>query len=127
MRHTSHKDTFTSSLVLITQQCTFYFRKSSIQKGNLHLIKDDLTASDLDRYTFSNAMAHSVQLGTWEAQLEEYIDSVELVTQVSCFTSYCFVSISFYSWRAFFRTCKREDQFGSPEKKFSRKQDNSLG
>lgn len=60
-----------------------YFRKSTIQKGKLHLIKEDSIASDLDRYTFSNAMAHSVNLGTWEALLEEYIDSVELVTQVS--------------------------------------------
>lgn len=59
------------------------FRKSTIQKGNLHLIKDDCTASDLDRYTFSNAMAHSVKLGTWEALLEEYIDSIEFVTRVS--------------------------------------------
>lgn len=59
------------------------FRKSSIQKGNVHLIGDDVTASDLDRYTFSNAMAHSVKLGTWEALLEEYIDSVEVVTHVS--------------------------------------------
>lgn len=59
-----------------------FFRKSSIQKGNLHLIKEDSMASDLDRYTFSNAMAHSVKLGTWEALLEEYIESVECVTQV---------------------------------------------
>jgi len=54
-----------------------------IKKGNLHLIKEDNTALDLDRYTFSNAMAHSVKLGTWEALLEEYIESVEFVTQVS--------------------------------------------
>lgn len=56
-------------------------KKSSIQKGNLHLIQNDIIASDLDRYTFSNAMAHSVKLGTWEAQLEDYIDSIEFVTQ----------------------------------------------
>uniref|UniRef100_A0A2S2PH44 Required for meiotic nuclear division protein 1 n=1 Tax=Schizaphis graminum TaxID=13262 RepID=A0A2S2PH44_SCHGA len=56
-------------------------KKSSIQKGNVYLIGNDVTASDLDRYTFSNAMAHSVKLGTWEALLEEYIDSVEVVTQ----------------------------------------------
>lgn len=67
------------------------FRKSSIQKGNLHIIKDDTTASDLDRYTFSNAMAHSVKLGTWEALLEEYIDSVEFVTQVSIIYCYTFI------------------------------------
>jgi uncharacterized Rmd1/YagE family protein len=64
--------------------CIVFSRRSSIQKGNLHLItKDCGMACDLDRYTFSNAMAHSVKLGTWEAQLEEYIDSVEFVTQVS--------------------------------------------
>lgn len=87
------------------------FRKSSILKGNLHLIKDDCTASDLDRYTFSNAMAHSVKLGTWEALLEEYIDSVEFVTQVSiihCHT-YLFIVIYFTSL-LFFRTCKMDCQ-----------------
>lgn len=68
---------------LLTLSFAFIYRKSSIQKGNFHLIGDDVTASDLDRYTFSNAMAHSVKLGTWEALLEEYIDSVEVVTQVS--------------------------------------------
>lgn len=69
-------------------------RKSSIQKGNLHIIKDDSTAMDLDRYTFSNAMAHSVKLGIWEAMLEEYIDSVEFVTQVSiiCCSTYNILS-----------------------------------
>ncbi|XP_050520023.1 required for meiotic nuclear division protein 1 homolog [Daktulosphaira vitifoliae] len=56
-------------------------KKSSIQKGNLHLIKGDKKASDLDRYTFSNAMAHSVKLGTWEVLLDQYIDSIEFVTQ----------------------------------------------
>lgn len=71
------------------------FRKSSIQKGNVHLIGDDVTASDLDRYTFSNAMAHSVKLGTWEALLEEYIDSVEVVTQVSFYVFLVFMLISF--------------------------------
>lgn len=49
----------------------------------MHLIKQNKTASDLDRYTFSNAMAHSVKLGTWEALLDEYIESIEFVTQVS--------------------------------------------
>ncbi|XP_050443332.1 required for meiotic nuclear division protein 1 homolog isoform X2 [Adelges cooleyi] len=56
-------------------------KKSSIEKGNLHLIKDNEMATDLDRYTFSNAMAHSVKLGTWETLLDQYIDSVEFVTQ----------------------------------------------
>lgn len=37
--------------------------------------------NDLDKYTFSNTMALSVKLGIWEALLEEYIDSIEYVTE----------------------------------------------
>jgi glutathione synthase len=37
----------------------------------------------LEKYTISNALALSVKLGTWEAALERYIDSIEYVTEVS--------------------------------------------
>lgn len=35
----------------------------------------------LDKFTFSNAMSLSVKLGIWEALLEKYIDSIELLTE----------------------------------------------
>ncbi|XP_050725915.1 required for meiotic nuclear division protein 1 homolog isoform X3 [Eriocheir sinensis] len=36
---------------------------------------------DLEKYTFSNALAISVQLGIWEAALDEYIDNIEYVSE----------------------------------------------
>lgn len=38
-------------------------------------------AGNLDKYTFSNAMAQSVKLGIWEAALNRYVDSIEFVTE----------------------------------------------
>lgn len=38
-------------------------------------------AGNLDKYTFSNAMAQSVKLGIWEAALNSYVDSIEFVTE----------------------------------------------
>lgn len=38
-------------------------------------------AGNLDKYTFSNAMAQSVKLGIWEASLNRYVDSIEFVTE----------------------------------------------
>ena len=46
-------------------------------------------STDLEKYTFSNALALSVKLATWEASLEKYVDSIEFVVDVS------FVHISF--------------------------------
>ena len=43
-------------------------------------------SSYLERYTFSNALAHSVQLGVWEADLDQYIDNMESVAEVTCLT-----------------------------------------
>lgn len=37
--------------------------------------------TDLEKYTFSNALALSVQLGIWEAALDEYIDNIEYVSE----------------------------------------------
>lgn len=36
---------------------------------------------ELDKYTFSNAMALTVKLGVWEASLDRYIESVEYVSE----------------------------------------------
>jgi uncharacterized Rmd1/YagE family protein len=38
--------------------------------------------TELDKYTFSNAIALSVKLGVWEASLNRYVDSIEFVTEV---------------------------------------------
>ncbi|KAG0726586.1 Required for meiotic nuclear division protein 1 [Chionoecetes opilio] len=37
--------------------------------------------TDLEKYTFSNALALSVQLGIWEAALDHYIDNIEYVSE----------------------------------------------
>ena len=37
---------------------------------------------DLEKYTFSNALAQSVKLAIWEASLDRYVDSVEFVVDV---------------------------------------------
>jgi len=41
----------------------------------------------LEKFTVSNALALSVKLGSWEAALEKYIDSIEYVTEVNYFLS----------------------------------------
>nr|CAD7268606.1 unnamed protein product [Timema shepardi] len=42
-------------------------------------LSDD-AQSGLDKYTFSNALALSVKLGIWEASLDNYVDSIEYIT-----------------------------------------------
>lgn len=59
------------------------YRYVEDQTGNLKndtfLIQEN-GESDLERYTFSNAMTSSVKLGIWEAMLENYIDGLANVT-----------------------------------------------
>jgi len=45
--------------------------------------KEDKNASaiSLEKYTYSNAISLSVKLGTWEASLDNYIDSIEPVIE----------------------------------------------
>ncbi|KAK8750103.1 hypothetical protein OTU49_015238, partial [Cherax quadricarinatus] len=38
--------------------------------------------TDLEKYTFSNAMTLSVKLGIWEASLDRYINNIEYVSEV---------------------------------------------
>lgn len=47
--------------------------------GDFLLAKSELTL--LDKYTFSNALSTSVKLGIWEASLEKFIDSIEVLTE----------------------------------------------
>lgn len=53
-------------------------KKSHLKDGDIILAQE---AGNLDRYTFSNAMAQSVKLGIWEASLNRYVDSIEFVTE----------------------------------------------
>jgi len=49
-----------------------------LKDGDIILAQE---AGNLDKYTFSNAMAQSVKLGIWEASLERYVDSIKFVTE----------------------------------------------
>ncbi|KYN02713.1 Glutathione synthetase [Cyphomyrmex costatus] len=53
-------------------------KKSHLRDGDIILAQE---AGNLDKYTFSNAMAQSVKLGIWEASLNRYVDSIEFVTE----------------------------------------------
>jgi len=53
--------------------------------GNPHLDKGVINIADdndvLVKYTFSNAIASSVKLGSWEASLDKIIDSIEFISE----------------------------------------------
>ncbi|XP_012228885.1 glutathione synthetase-like [Linepithema humile] len=53
-------------------------KRSHLKDGDIILAEG---AGNLDKYTFSNAMAQSVKLGIWEAALNRYVDSIEFVTE----------------------------------------------
>lgn len=53
-------------------------KRSHLKDGDIILAQE---AGNLDKYTFSNAMAQSVKLGIWEASLNRYVDSIEFVTE----------------------------------------------
>ena len=45
------------------------------------LSKEESASQQLEKYTFSNALALSVKLSIWEASLERYVDSIEWILQ----------------------------------------------
>ncbi|XP_065078089.1 required for meiotic nuclear division protein 1 homolog [Ochlerotatus camptorhynchus] len=49
-----------------------------LKNNSFYISTNDET--DLEKYTFSNAMSLSVKLGIWEASLERYIESMAYVT-----------------------------------------------
>ncbi|KAK0164995.1 hypothetical protein PV328_003554 [Microctonus aethiopoides] len=53
-------------------------RKSYLKDGDIYLA---CSAASLDKYAFSNALSQSVRLSIWEASLDQYIDSIEFVTE----------------------------------------------
>ena len=59
----------------------FYSNKTRLMNGRILLNAEGST--DLEKYTFSNALALSVKLATWEASLEQYVDSIEFVVEVT--------------------------------------------
>ncbi|XP_014476170.1 PREDICTED: required for meiotic nuclear division protein 1 homolog isoform X2 [Dinoponera quadriceps] len=63
---------------LMTYAYADFGKKSHLRDGNIILARE---AGNLDKYTFSNAMAQSVKLGIWEVSLNRYIDSIEFVTE----------------------------------------------
>lgn len=49
-----------------------------MKDGDIYLA---CSAASLDKYAFSNALSQSVRLSIWEASLDQYIDSIEFVTE----------------------------------------------
>ncbi|OTF81853.1 DUF155 domain containing protein [Euroglyphus maynei] len=55
---------------------------SRLSRGFIHLNMDnEPTAVNMDKFAFSNAIALSVKLSIWEANLDRYIDSIGYITQ----------------------------------------------
>lgn len=56
---------------------------SRLSRGLIHLNmnNDEPNAVNLDKFAFSNAIALSVKLSIWEANLDRYIDSIGYITQ----------------------------------------------
>lgn len=62
-----------------------FSKGSYLQDGSIYICcgaERENKQIELDKYTFSNAMALTVQLGVWEASLDRYIESVEYVSEV---------------------------------------------
>lgn len=59
----------------------FLNRKASRLEKTGDIVLSRGESNTLDKYTFSNAMSLSVKLGIWEALLENYIDSIEILTE----------------------------------------------
>ncbi|XP_012266808.1 required for meiotic nuclear division protein 1 homolog [Athalia rosae] len=76
------EDSYSDKLVQTESELMSYTysdtgKKSHLKDGNIILVPG---ATDLDKYTFSNAISLSVKLGIWEASLDRYIDSIAFVT-----------------------------------------------
>ncbi|XP_055614251.1 required for meiotic nuclear division protein 1 homolog [Uranotaenia lowii] len=52
--------------------------KARLKNNSFYVSKNE--DSDLEKYTFANAMSLSVKLGIWEATLEQYVESMAYVT-----------------------------------------------
>ena len=54
-----------------------FSKKSYLKDGNIYLSRQ----TSLDKYTFSHALSQSVKLGIWESSLDQYINSIEIITE----------------------------------------------
>lgn len=61
----------------------FFFNRSKTGVVGDSILFSNNTNAKLEKYTISNAMALSVHLGTYEAILQQYIESMEPITEVS--------------------------------------------
>ncbi|XP_063705777.1 required for meiotic nuclear division protein 1 homolog [Culicoides brevitarsis] len=52
-----------------------------LRNNKFYLSKSGSPNNNLERYTYSNAISLSVKLGIWEASLDQYINSMEFVTE----------------------------------------------
>lgn len=77
-----HMNVTADALPQFTNFSNFAFRtKTRLVKDKILLNIEGQT--DLEKYTFSNAMAMSVKLGIWESSLDKYIEKIEYVSEVS--------------------------------------------
>ncbi|CAL4133141.1 unnamed protein product, partial [Meganyctiphanes norvegica] len=66
-----------------SESLSYTFSETSVKTK---LVKDRIILNtegqtDMEKYTFSNALAQSVKLGIWEANLDKYIDNIEFVSE----------------------------------------------
>ncbi|XP_029719236.1 required for meiotic nuclear division protein 1 homolog [Aedes albopictus] len=75
------QDSYDESTVLEESEAMLYNAidgPARLKNNSFYISTNDDT--DLEKYTFSNAMSLSVKLGIWEASLERYIESMAYVT-----------------------------------------------
>ena len=63
---------------------TVVFRGPTSLSGDVLQLNEESEEelSTLEKYAFSNALAHSVKLSIWESMLETFVSSIEFVTEV---------------------------------------------
>lgn len=60
----------------------FNFSASKLLRGLIYLSTEtDANTNNLEKFAFSNAIALSVKLSIWEANLDHYIDNIAYITQ----------------------------------------------
>ncbi|KAK3861339.1 hypothetical protein Pcinc_044504 [Petrolisthes cinctipes] len=70
----------------VLEECESLSYKYSEGPSRTKLLHDKILLNpegqtNLEKYTFSNALAMSVKLGIWEASLDKYIDNIEYVSE----------------------------------------------
>eukprot|EP00112_Aurelia_sp_Birch-Aquarium-sp1_P019649 Seg4906.1_Seg4906.3 transcript_id=Seg4906.1_Seg4906.3/GoldUCD/mRNA.D3Y31 product="Required for meiotic nuclear division protein 1-like" protein_id=Seg4906.1_Seg4906.3/GoldUCD/D3Y31 len=66
------------------EQLTYFYkeRDSNLVGGDIHLSSTvDVETKALEKYAFSNAMALSVKLASWEAALDQFVDSLRNIPE----------------------------------------------